>query len=218
MLIMKIKLYLIIFTIFLVLIHPARAQAQLSSESNIVTTKVGTPTSSGSTIAAAAIDLAATIAPPCSGAVKGSNINCLNGLTFTNVPYATGAIGQIIQSTNANYCNDDPSLGTCLQCVGFVQAAVMGATGTTLNKGGNAKDYASNVPDGYQYIPLSSGTPIQEGDIIIKTGGSFGHIAVVVEVLSQTAIKIAEANYNFGGEIGIQNTTPSVYDGFLRKQ
>ncbi|MGE5041637.1 MAG: CHAP domain-containing protein [Candidatus Levyibacteriota bacterium] len=193
--------------------------AQQRTDSNMVTTKVGNPVSTTSTIASAAMDLATTVGAACGGKVQGANISCLQGLSFSSVSYPDSAIQQLSNSALAYYCKDsDPSLGTCLQCVGFVQAAVMGATGSVLNNGGNAKDYATKIPSGYQYYTVGGGTDIQEGDIIIKTGGDFGHIAVVVQVYSQTAIKVAEANFNYGGEVGTNDTATALWQGFLRKQ
>lgn len=198
------------------LLNPAFAQ--LRTDSGAVTTKVGNPASSSSTIASAALDLATTVSGACSGKLQGGNTSCLQGITFTNVSYPDGAVQQLLNSARAYYCDDaHPEMGTCLQCVGFVQAAVMGATGSILNNGGNAKDYATNVPTGYQYYALSSGTPIEEGDIIIKTDNGYGHIAVVVQVMSPTAVKVAEGNYDTWGAVGINNTATALWAGFLRK-
>lgn len=195
------------------------AYAQFRTDSNTVTTKVGNPFISNQKLGVVAAELATIIGTACSGAVTGNNISCMQGLSLPNVPNKDLAISEIIRSATANYCDDNnTSLGTCLQCVGFVQGAVGGALGTYLNNGGNAKDFSTNVPSGYQYIQASSGTPVAEGDIIIKTGGGFGHIAIVTRVYDSTLIQVAEANFNYGGQVGLNNTALSLWNGWLRKQ
>lgn len=215
MLIMK-KL-LIIFTLFLILSStlPASSFAQLRTNSNTVETRVGNPIqTSSSPIAQVAISLINNVGGACSGYLRGSNVgSCLSGVSLPDVPFSSVAITQLVASTNNNGCD----LGTCLQCVGFVQSAVGGAFGQPLNNGGNAKDYATSVPTGYQYIPLSTGTPMREGDIIIKTEGQWGHIAVVTAVYDESTFQVAEANYNLGGELRLNNTVTSIWSGFLRK-
>lgn len=183
------------------------------------TTKVGNPTTSSSSLVAAATELGTVIGAACGGSLHKSNIDCIpQGISFQNVPNPAAAIALIAQSATNNLCDDaHPEKGYCLQCVGFVQGAVAGTYGQPLNNGGNASDFATSVPTGYQYIPLSSGTP-QEGDIIIKTGG-YGHIAIVTKIYGSGRIQVAEANWNVGGEIGPpQNVALSLWAGWLRKQ
>lgn len=195
------------------------AYAQFRTDSNTTTTKVGNPSSVSSNIGAVASELASVVSAACEGAVTSKNISCMQGLSLPNIPHKDLAINEIVRSATANYCDDNKkSLGTCLQCVGFVQGAVGGALGAYLNNGGNAKDFATNVPSGYQYIQASSGTLVAEGDIIIKTGGGFGHIAVVTKVYDSSLIQVAEANFNYGGQIGLNNTALSLWNGWLRKQ
>lgn len=214
------KITILSFAIGLFLLITGSVFAQFRSDSNTVTTKVGTPINTSSSLAAAASELATTIATACNGAVTGANYaTCLQGLSFQNVPNAAAALTLIGNSARDYLCEDSrPEKGSCLQCVGLVQGAVAGTYGSLLNNGGNAKDFATSVPNGYQYISLSSGTAVQEGDIIIKTGGNFGHIAVITKVTSaQTGIEVAEANYNRGGEVVVRPSTLALWDGWLRK-
>lgn len=215
MLTMKKKLILLLLFVWGFTMLPQASYAQNRTTSVTVETKVGSPIqTSSSLLAQVAISLINNVGGACDGYLRGSNVgNCLSGVSLPNVPFSDVAITQLVASTNNNGCD----FGTCLQCVGFVQATVGGALGQPLNNGGNAKDYATNVPTGYQYIPLGSGTPMQEGDIIIKTGGQWGHIAIVTAVYDENTFQVAEANYNLGGELRLNNTATSIWSGFLRK-
>lgn len=213
------KIAIIIALVFLSQIHGQTfAQVQMRTNSNTVTTTVGTVTDNAN-IATVAIELATTIGKACGGTITGGNVgSCLNGLHFQNVSYPEMALSQIINSAKTILCDgNNSSKGTCLQCVGFVTGVVSGTTGQNFNNGGNASDYATNIPSGYIYIQRSSGTPVEVGDIIVKTGG-FGHIAIVTEISNtQTGINVAEANYNLGGEIAIRASQLTLWDGWLRK-
>lgn len=215
------KVKIIISAVFLItfaMLTTTPVNAQLRTDSNTVTTKIGSPVTSNSALAAVAIELATTIKSACNGAVTSGNISCMQGLSLPNVPHPDVAVSEIVRSATSNLCDDnDPSLGQCLQCVGFVQGAVGGTVGSYLDKGGNAKDFATNVPTGYQYIPISSGTDPQEGDIIIKTGSGFGHIAIVTTIYDSSLIQVAEANFNLGGQVGLNNTVAFLWSGLLRK-
>ena len=193
------------------------AHAQFRTNSNTVNTLVGNPPTSNSPLAQVAISLVETVGTACGGFLRGSNLNCVQGISLPDVPSASLAINQLTSSASTYECGQIAAGNTCLQCVGFVQAAVGGSTGEILNNGGNAKDYATNVPTGYQYYTVSSNTPLQEGDIIIKTGGQWGHIGIVTLVYDQSTIQVAEANFGFGGELGLKNSSPDVWNGFLRK-
>lgn len=174
---------------------------------------------STSTLSDVTVNLTNDVIAACGNSLTSNNVSCMQGINLTGVPYATSAISQLISSVTNNYCSDsNPDAGTCLQCVGFVQGAVSGDTGSPLDGGGNAKDYATNVPTGYEFIDKSSGNPVMPGDIIIKTGGSFGHIAIVTKVYDSNNIQVAEANYNYGGEIRLNNTVLSLWNGWLRKK
>lgn len=217
---MKIRtLFFLTACILLFLTSRVVNAAELRTDTNPpATTKVGNPTTSSSSLVAAATELGTVIGNACGGSLHANNIDCLQGLSFQDVPNPAAAIALIAPSAKNNLCDDaHPEKGYCLQCVGFVQGAVAGTYGQPLNNGGNASDFATSVPTGYQYIPLSSGTP-QEGDIIIKTGG-YGHIAIVTKAYGQGRIQVAEANWNVGGEIGPpQNVALSLWAGWLRKQ
>lgn len=215
---MKKIFFVVIITIFLGFFSlQVFAQEQYRTNSNTIVTRVGNPESEENGMAIVAIELAKTIANSCNDAVKSTNgFDCLQGLYLPNVPNPDIAINQILLSARSYDCGTNIS-GTCLQCVGFVQGVVGGATGQILNNGGNAKDYATNVPTGYQYVPFSSGTPAQEGDIIIKTGGQWGHLAIITQIYDTSTIQVAEANFNYGGEIGLRNTTTSLWNGYLRR-
>ena len=123
--------------------------------------------------------------------------------------------------------------GGVLQCVGFVKAALNGASGTTLDDHGvsNACDYASNPPTGYDFIPHDANVTIQVGDIAVwgcnydsyNSANNFpnGHVAVVVGVDGGNDFEVAEANFGLiKGKVEIRPVNRNEFDflGWDRKR
>jgi hypothetical protein len=130
--------------------------------------------------------------------VNKSNQHCLDSTITELFPsYAQNSLIQIASSTNAF---------DTFQCVGFVQTVISGIYGSPLNHGGDARDFISNVPTGYQYIDKTkSGAKIDSGDIALWDDGINGHIAIVLTRVDDSAesyrFKVAEANYQYPGYI-----------------
>lgn len=183
------------------------------TDSNIVATRVGNPpeTAAGAGFATQLIqDIISSCgkgqAPNSSADIHNANINCLNSLLIDQ-----NVISQLVLSTKTY---------NALQCVGFVQAVVVGTTGQALDKGGNAVDYARSVPDGYKFIRKNNGDTIQEGDIVIYNNDTYGHIAYVTKAYDNNNFQVAEANFDYAGAVELQaQTVDNPYLlGWLRKQ
>ncbi len=120
-------------------------------------------------------------------AFREANVSCLNGHIRTDVYL---------------WFRRSATAFTYLQCVGFVQGVELG-TGSSLS-GRNAKDYCSgSVPSGY--ARFTNAGALRPGDAVVYTGGTWGHIATVIEVGSNKAgswFRLAEANWGRSGSIG----------------
>jgi len=125
------------------------------------------------------------------------NNKCLNNVAPSIDPEAAKLIMQY-SSQRFQY----------LQCVGFVQGMVLSTTKSILTKGGNAKDFATNIPDGYRFIQnasRSNNNSPQPGDLTVWSSGTYGHIAYVVKTYDQNNIRVAEANYGVSGRVQERN-------------
>ncbi len=72
-----------------------------------------------------------------------------------------------------------------LQCVGCARA-MASANGKKYMGWGNAKQHAGQSVLGYQYIPYTSSSTayaVKPGSLFVITGGTYGHIGMVSEIL-----------------------------------
>ena len=180
-------------------------------------TRVGNPPTSGGAplpgpasplLSQTAIKMVSSIQSSCGGSVSSSNYPCAKSIFDGGVLYPDLAYNEITISA-----------GTYgwLQCVGFVNAIVGGATGIQFPRIGNAADYDRDVA-GFSFIP--TGGTISVGDIVVWDNGGDGHIGVVVNVYDQKTIQTAEANFDFRGGVGLRNRVISsepTLKGWLRK-
>ena len=103
---------------------------------------------------------------------------------------------------------------TYLQCVGFARAVEEGTGGTL--EGRDAKDYCTgSVPSGYQRITNVGQAKI--GDLLVLTGGAWGHIIVVID-RGGSWIQVAEANWTLSGSIQTRMIDPSIVDCVLKRR
>ena len=165
------------------------------------------PGPASSDIAQTADNLAKILLANCPVDININNYTCAQAIYNGGILYPDLAYNEIVQSVQIN--GD-------LQCVGFVRAAVGGATGVPMPQAGDADGYAKDLP-GFTFIPV--GGTIAPGDIPVWGQPSI-HIAVAAEVFSPTAFRIAEANFDFNGGINNQRIkgTESNLLGWLRKQ
>jgi len=109
-------------------------------------------------------------------------------------------------------------VGPGLQCVGFVRG-VMAALGKDPGGGRHAREYL-NPPTPSGYYPANTDVNnVQIGDLVIWKGGSYGHIAIVVNIVEKNGIKylhVAEAIGTNNGIIRINEVNAVYFDGFLR--
>lgn len=143
------------------------------------------------------------------GVVTSTNYGCLD-----NVQLSAAVESTVIQEMKQS------AIGyTYLQCVGFARASVYLKYATYLTRGGDAIDYAVNIPDGYKFIHKYSGGKIQVNDLPVWDYDTYGHIAYVVEVLSIDRFKVAEANFGTSGMVRLSYYTmdnPNMI-GWLRR-
>lgn len=180
-------------------------------------TKVGTPSPSDDfpvpgpaspLLSQTAINIVSTIQSACGGSVSSTNYTCAKAIFGGGVLYPDLAYNEITISA-----------GTygALQCIGFVNAIVGGATGIQFPRIGNAADYDKDI-QGFSFIP--TGGTISVGDIVVWDNGGDGHIGVVVRVYDQNTIQTAEANFDFRGGVGLRNRVLSsepTLKGWLRR-
>jgi surface antigen len=97
-----------------------------------------------------------------------------------------------------------------LQCVEFV-TGVFGALGDPLPAVGNGIDFWSLYANrsGWQEIPNGQGDP-QVGDIVVWSGGQYGHVAIVVSVTPPTFTQSGSVTV---GEANAPGNTPGVVLG-----
>lgn len=192
-------------------------QGSSAQSSSMWKTRVGTPPLSGDfpapgpvspLLSQTAINMVSAIQSACGGSVSSTNYTCAKTIFGGGVLYPDLAYNEITISA-----------GTygALQCIGFVNAIVGGATGIQFPRIGNAADYDKDIP-GFSFIPV--GGTISIGDIVVWDNGGDGHIGVVVEVYDQNTIQTAEANFDFRGAVGLRNrsiTSEPTIKGWLRK-
>lgn len=111
------------------------------------------------------------------------------------------------------------NVGPGLQCVGFVRG-ITAALGKELEGGRQAaKDYL-DPPTPSGYYPLETDmSKVKIGDLVIMRGITYGHIAIVVNIVEKNGIKylhIAEALGTNNGLIRITEVNSAYFDGFLR--
>lgn len=206
------------FTILLVgslavlyLVQNAKAQSSATWR-----TRVGNPPESSEPLPGSAspllsqtaINMVSSIKGSCGGSVNSGNYTCAKSIFSGGVLNPDLAYNEIVVSAG--------SYGY-LQCIGFVNAIVGGATGIPFPRIGNAADYDRDLP-GFSFIPV--GGTISVGDIVVWDNGGDGHIAVVVAVYDQNTIQTAEANFDFNGGVGFRNRVISsepTLKGWLRK-
>lgn len=99
-----------------------------------------------------------------------------------------------------------------LQCVGFVKG-IQKALGKEITKDGNARDYLNPpYPPNYDFIQGNGANP-EKGDLAIWYGSKYGHIAIVVEVVGNIKIIVAQAWGNDTGTAGNIFLSESPYGG-----
>jgi hypothetical protein len=180
----KLSALLVVFSFCLLFLGVGTVSA-LTASSNSVVTKVGSPSGPPPVGQGAqfAIQLVQQIQQFCGGAITLNNAGCLNSIQPPINPLAAQQIRISL------------SFDGIFQCVGFVQAVVAATTGQALNNGGNAINFASSIPTGYNFNQSGSGAALQPGDIPVFRGGQFGHIAYVISTAPDGSFTVAEANY-----------------------
>lgn len=140
------------------------------------------------------------------GVVTEDTLDCLDEI---DPPLASNVKDKLVRSTISFFY---------LQCVGFVRAATIIVFGSDFSNQGNAIDFATNVPSGYQLMEKYSGK-IKVNDIPIWDVGIYGHIAIVSKVYSSNIFQIAEANWGVSGSVQLRNISLSEPNlkGWLRK-
>src|SRR3990167_5141449 len=144
------------------------------------------------------INFAADIRQACPpGIVNFSNKDCLLNIK-TEAANIKDVIDKLYFSTlSYNY----------LQCVGFVNGAVLLSLKDNLYDCGNARDYA-NCPELKNYIFMENYTGvIKVNDIPVWDTGVFGHIAYVVKKYDNKNFQVAEANFGISGLVRTYNYT-----------
>ncbi|OGG19019.1 hypothetical protein A3D78_07590 [Candidatus Gottesmanbacteria bacterium RIFCSPHIGHO2_02_FULL_39_14] len=156
------------------------------------------------------IDLVNQIRNYCpNGIVTIDNLSCVNNLVLPK------SVDTVVKSE----LKFSAIWNTYLQCVGFVRAATARVDGSPVNNGGDAIDFATNLPTGYIFIDKNSGVKIRKQDLPIWDYDTYGHIAYVVEVQSGNVFQVAEANLGISGRVRLNNTTidnPNLI-GWIRK-
>lgn len=165
------------------------------------------PGPASSSISDTAINLVQILQSAC-GQVTSGNYSCAQEVYDGGVLFPDLAYSEIVSSaTNYDY----------LQCIGFVNAVVAGATGAAFPRVGNAADYDQDIP-GFTFIPV--GGTIAVGDIVVWDDGGDGHIGIVVQVYDQDNIQVAEGNFDYHGGATLRNRVISSepnLKGWLRK-
>lgn len=157
------------------------------------------------------INFAADVRRACPpGIVNFSNKDCLLNIK-TEASNIKDVIDKLYYSVQGyNY----------LQCVGFVNGAVLLSLKDNLYDCGNARDYA-NCPELKNYIFVENYTSIiKVDDIPIWDTGIYGHIAYVVKKYDNKNFQVAEANKEISGLVRTYNYTtddPNLM-GWLRKK
>ena len=85
----------------------------------------------------------------------------------------------------------------CIQCLGFVGLVLSTHTGNDSLQQGSAKEVAglqSFTAGSTVFQRLSQGTPPQPGDVAAHGGGTWGHIAIVKEVVGNVSFIALESN------------------------
>lgn len=166
------------------------------------------PSQASSSISDTAINLVQILQSGCAGQVNSGNYTCAQAIFSGGILFPDLAYSEIAESA-ANY--------DFLQCIGFVNAIVGGATGVSFPRVGNAADYDRDI-SGFTFIPV--GGTIAVGDIVVWDNGGFGHIGVAVQVYDQNNIQVAEGNFDFHGGVDLRNRVISSepnLKGWLRK-
>ena len=95
-----------------------------------------------------------------------------------------------------------------LQCVGFVRGMNLQFKGKALDNGGNAIDYATNIPTGYRLVNKFTMTSVSPkiGDLLLwnTTIGAYGHIAYITVVYDKDTVGVIEANWGALGMVGFR--------------
>jgi hypothetical protein len=121
------------------------------------------------------------------GRVHETNVDCLANV----IPkLGLGVIPELRNSALA-YTN--------LQCVGFVRGMNLQFKGRALDNGGNAIDFATNIPTGYKMVYKSFSNTPRIGDLLLWNTGTYGHIAYIVQVHDTNYVDIIEANWGIDG-------------------
>lgn len=143
------------------------------------------------------------------GIVTNSNLACVDGININQARKPVVVSELKLSALGFRF----------LQCVGFVRAATALLFGAPLNNGGNAIDYATNIPDGFALIENFPGIKIKAEDIPIWNYDTYGHIAYVTKVFDSNTFQVAEANLGSPGLVRLYITTkdnPKLV-GWLRK-
>ena len=139
------------------------------------------------------------------GRVTASRRICLDTVSGLNA-----SAREVLKESARRYVNG--------QCVAFAQLMQIQFTGSDFNFSGPipvAADFATYVPYGYELITPGTAVQPHPGDYMIWTYAPAGHIAVVVEVLDQDRVRVADANVgNPDGQIQIRLTSYGARPGF----
>ncbi len=126
--------------------------------------------------------------------------SCQNYVTNTNGCYEKIRDDPLLKNKDAsNEISFSIKNYVVLQCTRFVRACASLADSPFINGGtGDAKTF-STPPDGYRFITKGSekkipDDKIQIGDIPVWVAGTFGHVAVVINIESDNRFQVVEAN------------------------
>jgi hypothetical protein len=134
------------------------------------------------------------------GVVTTSNYECLRDPIYALAPpFPSEAFDRVTYW--AQYGNNFSGRTTLFQCVDFAFVVTAGVCGQPLNAGDARIDENMDIP-GFGYMAATQGEG-RPGDVLVMDG----HIAITVEAIGRSTIRVAEANY-----LSSNGSMPTTFD------
>lgn len=139
------------------------------------------------------VQLVNNIGTYCQGRITLTNVSCLNNFS--------------IQQNAKNILISSVIAYGVEQCGDWSKAMAAMINGDYWGEIGSAMELIhAPPPQGYRFIPKTIGG-IQVGDFPVWTYDTYGHTAIVTQVISTTSFQLAEANYDSNGGVRLRTKT-----------
>jgi hypothetical protein len=205
-----------------VLSAPHTAFAQLQTDSQTVTTRVGNPAEGYGDLVTVGLDIKAAYDVCSDGYTYEYNMDdtCL-AREFTNLGYSDAQAATLVEHSHAS---SGGSGLTCVECLGYVSIAValahnypVGLRDGSTNCSLVASPSFSVGGTTYRNIGSGIGVDAQSGDIAITCDPSPGHIFIVKDSPSAAIVTALESNAGYSCRITDNGVRPKSGYTFFRR-